>query len=310
MRVPLDVWLREVYVKSKKIRVVVSLCLLGLGVGVVAQHDSTGATVSQVASKAVSDGVYTARQADRGKAIYAAQCAMCHGPAMAGGAAPALAGNAALARWKEKTVADVFTAIKVRMPVGKPGSLTFQQAADVTAYILQVNKFKAGNALLAQDAKALSDIAFDKAAQAAAVKAAQAAQAQAQAGQNQAAAQGPASGPRTTANGVFTVAQADRGKAAYTNPSNACSGCHGVDLGGSPGGPSLARGAFRNNWGGKTVADLFTKVKTMPPGRANTLEESAYLDIITYILQVNGYPAGAAELTANLDDLKQITIPK
>jgi S-disulfanyl-L-cysteine oxidoreductase SoxD len=295
-------------VKIKGIWVVVGLCLVGLGV--VAQHDSTGATTSQVASKAVADGVYTARQADRGKAIYTAQCAMCHGANLVGGSAPVLAGNAALTRWKEKTVADVFNAIKARMPLTKPGSLTAQQAADVTAYILQFNKFKAGNSLLPQDAKALSDIAFDKTAQEAAIKAAQAAQ-QAQANQNTQTAATPAGGPRTVANGVYSVAQANRGKAAYTNPSNACSGCHGADLGGSPGGPSLVRGSFKLNWGGKSVADLFNHTKTrMPPGRAGTLEESAYIDIMAYILQANGYPAGTNELTTNMDDLKQIAIPK
>src|SRR5580692_9097642 len=49
----------------------------------------------------VRDGVYTAAQADRGKTLYAANCASCHGPMLDGsGAAPPLAGADFIGNWK------------------------------------------------------------------------------------------------------------------------------------------------------------------------------------------------------------------
>lgn len=294
-------------VKLKPLWIGVGL-LSSLGLVVLAQHEAGAATTTALASKAVQDGVYTARQADRGKDLYKSQCAACHGASLSGGTAPVLEGTAFQTKWKEKTLADLFTLIKTRMPLTKPGSLTAQQTADLIAFILQTNKYKAGNSLLPPDAKALSDIAFDKAAQAAALKAAQPAQ---PAQPQTTPAQGPASGPRTAAAGVFTAAQAAKGREHYIEPANACSGCHGADLGGSPGGPSLARGAFKLKWGGRTVGEMFTFIKTMmPPGRAGALEDQAYLEIVAYILQYNGFPAGTNELKLDLDDLKQITIPK
>ncbi|GEM83885.1 c-type cytochrome [Meiothermus hypogaeus] len=290
----------------------VGVGLLSLGLVVLAQHDSPqgqSGTPTQIAQKAVQDGVYTARQADRGKEVYRAQCAGCHGANMIGGTAPVLAGASFQTRWKEKTLGDFFDYIKTRMPVGKPNSLTAQQTSDIIAFILQTNQYKAGTALLPPDQRALQTIAFDKAAQEAAAKAAQAQQAPAT--QPQAVAPANPSGPRTVLNGVFTAAQADRGRAAYLDGGNGCAGCHGSELGGSPGGPGLVRATFRSRWGGKTVGELFEYTKTrMPPGRTGSLSDQAYIDIIAFILRSNNYPAGQTELRANPDDLKQIGIPQ
>jgi S-disulfanyl-L-cysteine oxidoreductase SoxD len=95
--------------------------------------------------------------------------------------------------------------------------------------------------------------------------------------------------------GAFTVAQAQRGNDAY---QASCSGCHGSDLRATNGeavdltGPSL-----RASWNGKTLQDRFEKIRdTMPLGSENTLGDKTYMDILAFILQFNGFPAGSQEL--------------
>src|SRR6266702_4416067 len=58
------------------------------------------------------DGVYTADQAQQGKAIYGKQCAMCHGAALLGvGQIAPLAGDDFMANWTGKTLADLYANI-------------------------------------------------------------------------------------------------------------------------------------------------------------------------------------------------------
>jgi mono/diheme cytochrome c family protein len=290
--------------------------LLSLGLIVFAQHESPqgqGGITTQIAERAVQDGVYTARQAERGKEIYRSVCGGCHGVNLTGGTAPALAGAAFQGKWKERTLGDFFDYIKTRMPPGRSNLLTAQQTSDVIAYILQTNQYKAGTVLLPPDYRALQTIAFDKTAQEAVVKAAQTQQTQPQpsSSQPQSVAPSDSSGARTVLNGVFTAAQTDRGRAAYLDSNNSCAGCHGSELGGSPGGPGLVRASFRSRWGGKNVGELFEYTKTrMPPGRAGSLSDQTYIDIIAFILRANNYPPGQTELRANLDELRQIGIPR
>ena len=46
----------------------------------------------------------------------------------------------------------------------------------------------------------------------------------------------------------------------------------------------------------------------MPPNFGTTLTEEAKLDVVTYILENNGFPTGSAELTTNVDTLEGIQI--
>ena len=93
--------------------------------------------------------------------------------------------------------------------------------------------------------------------------------------------------------GVYTQAQAERGKTTF---STACVRCHGADLAGTTA-PSLKGERFLTTWGGETVTRLFEKIRdTMPPNFGTILDDSTKLDIVTYILQTNGYPAGSREL--------------
>jgi mono/diheme cytochrome c family protein len=92
----------------------------------------------------VLDGVYTSDQAIRGETIYQQQCQSCHAADMAGGpAARGLLGLAFQFLWKEKTLADLFTAMREKMPPGSPGTLDDQAYIDILAAILQRNGFPA-----------------------------------------------------------------------------------------------------------------------------------------------------------------------
>src|SRR5688500_7346223 len=94
--------------------------------------------------------------------------------------------------------------------------------------------------------------------------------------------------------GVFTTAQAERGKAVYMTT---CIRCHGADLSGTTA-PPLTGERFMDVWGGESVDRLFIKIRdTMPPTFGTILDEGANLDIVAFILQTGGYPAGPRELS-------------
>ena len=112
-------------------------------------------------TRTVWDGVYTEAQATRGADLFDRACAECHGPAGAGGGmAPALVDAAFLANYDGQTVGDLFDRNRTTMPPGKEGQLTAQQAADITAFMLQANKFPAGTTELPTQSAMLKMIAF------------------------------------------------------------------------------------------------------------------------------------------------------
>ncbi|HZT76082.1 MAG TPA: cytochrome c [Vicinamibacterales bacterium] len=119
------------------------------------------ATIAAQAGKSTWDGVYTEEQAKRGAEAFDRECAGCHGPAGSGGSmAPALVGAAFTANYDGQTVGDLFERNRTTMPVGKEGKLSAQQIADITAFVLQVNKFPAGVTELAPQGMALKQIRF------------------------------------------------------------------------------------------------------------------------------------------------------
>jgi mono/diheme cytochrome c family protein len=100
--------------------------------------------------------------------------------------------------------------------------------------------------------------------------------------------------------GVYTTAQAERGRATF---NTACLRCHGPDLAGNTA-PALKGERFQSSWGGDTIENLFVKIRdTMPPNFGTILDDQTKLDIVSYILQVNGFPAGKTELALGGADL-------
>jgi len=107
--------------------------------------------------------------------------------------------------------------------------------------------------------------------------------------------------------GVYTTAQAERGKTTF---NTACIRCHGADLAGTTA-PALKGDRFQSSWGGDVIESLFGKIRdTMPPNFGTSLDDQTKLDIVTYILQTNGYPAGPNELALASADLANAQILK
>ena len=114
-------------------------------------------------TRSVWDGVYTEDQAKRGAAVYAKECAACHGADLNGGeSAPALVGGVFLSNWNTLTVGDLFERIRLSMPQDNPGRLSRQQDADVLALMLQANEFPAGKTELDKQTEVLKLIGFKK----------------------------------------------------------------------------------------------------------------------------------------------------
>ena len=93
----------------------------------------------------VWDGVYTADQAARGKAVYDSQCSSCHLADLGGSSdARALAGDPFMEDWREDTLHTLFTRIRTLMPFDDPATLSDDAYLDSLAYILQFNGFPPG----------------------------------------------------------------------------------------------------------------------------------------------------------------------
>jgi mono/diheme cytochrome c family protein len=125
----------------------------------------------QTSQRSVRDGVFTAQQATRGQATYAARCASCHGNAMEGRSGPPLTGTDFLATWSKEPLLELANKVHRTMPRDNTPRLTPQESGDVLAYMLQVNKFPAGAAELAMDETALKQVRFPAPAPAAATTA-------------------------------------------------------------------------------------------------------------------------------------------
>jgi mono/diheme cytochrome c family protein len=107
-------------------------------------------------------GVYTGEQANRGAALYREACASCHGPTLLGGEmAPALVGSDFMSNWNGLTVGDLVERIRVSMPQNDPGSLSRQRTAGLVAYLLQANRFPAGQTELPGEDEILKQIKIE-----------------------------------------------------------------------------------------------------------------------------------------------------
>lgn len=95
--------------------------------------------------------LYTAAQADKGKADYADNCALCHGDTLAGRAGPALKGKHFANPAANFHVGDIFTIVSQNMPATQPASLDPQVYADIMAFLLQQNGYPAGDTPLTFD---------------------------------------------------------------------------------------------------------------------------------------------------------------
>ena len=111
---------------------------------------------------------------------------------------------------------------------------------------------------------------------------------------------------RSVWDGVYSEEQAMRGKEQY---AQVCSKCHATDLSGVDEAPALSGGAFLANWGGLTVGDLSERIRiSMPPNNKGKLSRQQIADVLSHVLNVNGFPAGKIELEPKTEVLKLIKI--
>jgi mono/diheme cytochrome c family protein len=108
--------------------------------------------------------------------------------------------------------------------------------------------------------------------------------------------------------GVYTKAQAERGRTTYFA---ACASCHGAQLQGDSDAPELTGASFLKRWTDQPVGTLFAFTESqMPVGRPRSLGSAGYADVIAHILAANGFPDGQQELPASAAMLDKITIDR
>ena len=106
--------------------------------------------------------------------------------------------------------------------------------------------------------------------------------------------------------GLYSTGQAARGAEAYRAT---CSSCHALDLRGNSNSPGLRGIGFLFIWEGRSLGELYTSIRTtMPQESPNSLTQGQYLDILAYILEQNGYPAGSADLANASGELDTVVI--
>jgi hypothetical protein len=97
---------------------------------------------------------FIADQVASGAEIYDRRCSDCHGSTLGNGefgCAP-LNGGYFRQHWGSGSVAALVAFDKAKMPPDRPGSLTDQNYADVTAFLLDANGYPKGDEALQSDA--------------------------------------------------------------------------------------------------------------------------------------------------------------
>jgi mono/diheme cytochrome c family protein len=106
-------------------------------------------------------------------------------------------------------------------------------------------------------------------------------------------------GMQSTLDGIFTEAQARRG--AIVNEA-VCVECHQNEE---------FTGAFLDSWTGAPVSMLLEEITAlMPEDMPGSLKPQEYADVLAYIFQLNGIPAGQRELASDPSLLVSILIER
>lgn len=105
---------------------------------------------------------------------------------------------------------------------------------------------------------------------------------------------------KTTNSGVYTAAQAERGKKVFEAK---CTACHDT--------ARFTGDTFLDPWAGKPLKDVWDIASgTMPEDNPGSLPQQDYGDIIAYLLHLNAFPAGEAELKGDANAMAAIKIEK
>jgi mono/diheme cytochrome c family protein len=101
---------------------------------------------------------------------------------------------------------------------------------------------------------------------------------------------------QSSAPGPFAQDQVDSGRKTFAEN---CAECHNKDLSGGSA-PALAGKAFAGRWENKTTAELYKFIQTtMPLCQGGILGNSAYAEIVAFLLWANGAQPGTADFDGN-----------
>ncbi len=95
--------------------------------------------IALAAGFALPAAAFTADQAAAGRATFEQNCAQCHGPTLRQLPSAILAGPEFVAKWGERTTAELLALAGATMPPDRPGALSQAEYLGVMAYLLQSN---------------------------------------------------------------------------------------------------------------------------------------------------------------------------
>lgn len=96
----------------------------------------------------------------------------------------------------------------------------------------------------------------------------------------------------------FTDAQADRGRGTFRG---GCTECHASG--------DFADADFRFKWSRRTVGSLYALIQTqMPETAPGSLTPDETVELVSYILRMNGFEPGIEELVPDRDALDAISL--
>jgi len=105
---------------------------------------------------------------------------------------------------------------------------------------------------------------------------------------------------KSVKDGVYTAAQAERGEVVF---KSRCASCH------TPG--YFTDENFYTNYADKPLWQLFDVVSdSMPEDDPGSLKIEQYADVIAFLLKLNKFPAGQADLPIDKDALSEILMEK
>ena len=104
---------------------------------------------------------------------------------------------------------------------------------------------------------------------------------------------------RSAHSGVYTEEQAEKGKEVF---QTYCVNCHTAT---NP----VHGSTFQRVWTGQPLWPLYQYVSmSMPYGAGGTLSDDKYRAVVSYILQLNGYPAGDTPLPGEMLEIAFINL--
>jgi mono/diheme cytochrome c family protein len=106
------------------------------------------------ADRTTGDGVYVASQADSGATVFEAACFECHLPNWE-------KESNFYANWHGKPLLELVRYLHLEMPQTDPGTLSAEEYAQVTAYLLRLTGNPAGTTALAADTTLIGNIRID-----------------------------------------------------------------------------------------------------------------------------------------------------